>query len=450
MEQAKLYHIDTKTEFVVRTPEFTSPVEYPFTWFTNNKTKPLFKISVMADCSLETARVAAFEFLMGEKIPPSHVIDYLYEFCKTMTQELDTNWDSYGQIIGKKGDTVTPINLLHVMISQDTRKYTPKNPRLLTDEVDIYLVGNLLCSYRYNKTHEKMQTAYGTKVASILAPFSTHDTQNIRIATFLTNSKSLVDHPNFEIMASAIDMFLERFPSHGMGKLRFGTIGLRYQGCSGLVDLTYLKQILKKSGLADAIKWLFAGCLVSEVFQMMINHQDEIDVKHSYFPYMIGFKISNKSPFSAGSNPSVHTLVHLIGSLLGSPRSINAIMIEYGVISDIVVNAAIVFFAHRSDIGAKVRFGEKGVMDEIHREEDMARQRKRSATAGGLPATQPTDPRGWLAEYQDRDYKFTQSEVDDLNKVIQGIPQVRAGTVGEWVKLNFISNLPKGFDVTRV
>lgn len=158
---------------------------------------------------------------------------------------------------------------------------------------------------------------------------------------------------------------------------------------------------------------------------------------------MIGLRLSEKSPFSAASNPSIHLLVHIVGSLFGVPRSKNAIMVEHTTLAPLSVNAAIIFIANRHNINLDMMFG--GSRDKAR---NLA-MKKSTATAGKvkpieIPGGQlPEDALGWLNLYRNRQFKFSEAELSCLEDAAKKITDYREGTVGEWVAGHFIGLLTK-------
>lgn len=77
----------------------------------------------------------------------------------------------------------------------------------------------------------------------------------------------------------------------------------------------------------------------------MMDNDEEIDVKYSYFPYHVEMGLVVKSAFSATANPHFFEWVHLSGTLLRQGRSMNARHISDAQALNILLNAGCFAYA---------------------------------------------------------------------------------------------------------
>lgn len=158
--------------------------------------------------------------------------------------------------------------------------------------------------------------------------------------------------------AQLIDMFLSKFPKHPYIKSRMGTIITRFEGCAALTSMTYAHKFLGFSGVYDLCKWVMSESAAAEVSQMY-EKIDEMAKADSYFPYMMSMRLTERSPYSSASNPSVFLLLHIVGSVYQLGRSLNAILphdVDYNTIS---LNAAVLILSHKFKKDLRLRLMSK-------------------------------------------------------------------------------------------
>lgn len=432
----KIIDVDDGTIWEVpKNVEMNKNVEYPSNYFTDDRKLPVLKIQLSKDSDLKTARSWVLAFISGEKIGPGVAVEYLFHLMSTVKGELKKPWITYKNII-VVGE-IDPLSLITVKTEATQKPVLLANPQILDEKYDIYLLIMIMGLYRYANTHVQHQSAVATRIESVVAPYvpSTDCVTNLDITN--ANQNYIKDNTEFRALASAMDMFLERFPSNKYSKSRIGSIILRYQGCSGFADLQFFASMLNKIPVAEALVWFFSTPLKMEVRQML-GVKEDFGVNHSYFPYMLGLGLSEKSPFSVASNPSVHMLTHTLGSLMGVPRSVNAIMTDHSALAPIVLNAAIIFIANKRLIHIRAIYyshedGQKVMTRKI---KDAERRKKENQDGANLTQCSPAEV---LSQYIDNGFRFSKTNYKLMKDCVDNLTEVRTGTIGEWVSKYFMN-----------
>lgn len=224
VEDTKVYDMHVDRSFEIPQPEYTRKVEYPSKYFTDTRKKPTIKIEFSNDSTLVTARAWAHAFLTGQKIGPHVVIEYLYHLYETMIEELKDKWSTYRLSLPK--GPVTPLDLLDIT-KLNVDRTVGVAPSTISETGDVYLLIMLMSLYRYTRVHELHKTTLTNRVASVVAQYVPDVNMLTTIDNYKTNGVYLADHQEFDIMASVLDMFLERFPKNKFAKARVGSIILR-------------------------------------------------------------------------------------------------------------------------------------------------------------------------------------------------------------------------------
>lgn len=443
-KRTAIYSIKQDKVYSIAEPEFLKTFDYPSKKLEELGGKPPLHLSFSTDSSLDTARVWAYAFIAGSEIGPGVVLEYLYHLYLTINENLSTPWTSYKIVIGEKD--VGPLDLLNIKISKDVKPApTIDNPMTLTAEDDLYMLIIIMGLYRYSKCHPRQQPSISTKIESLAGQFRSSSKLIINVDMCGKSGLLLSDNNEFEMLASALDMFLNKFPNHKFARARIGTIVFRYSGCSAFADLSFLAKTIGAEQTYSVVWWFFSDSLDKEVTRMLLTSEEETGARNSYFPYMMGFKLCDSCPYSASNNPSVHLITHIVGSLFAIPRSINAIMIDHSAPVTLSVNAAIIFCAQKGLTNLEQRFASPEAAQAIReRERDRARL---EAEQGDLDLgsidlqSQLKDPDDWLIYYKSRNWVFGYMEYQNIKRAVESIPATREGSIGEWVKNQFLLQL---------
>ncbi|XP_055849952.1 uncharacterized protein LOC129914638 [Episyrphus balteatus] len=396
----------------------------PSKWFTTNEnSKPKIEITLCKDSTLASSRSWVYAFISGATIPSAVVVDYMYHVLGTIKDELKDPWKSYGITIPI--GLITPLDLLNVSITENTGDTIEVDrPKIFnTQKNDIYLLIMLVGLYKYAETHEKGKPHILEQIKRSASPYlpsfdciRSPNTNHVHELSY---------NLNFKKLAAALDMFLEKFPENEFEKVRIVTSFFKYQECAAIKDLIYFAEIMGVEGIFNAIEWFFTATIQREVKAMVMTEPaEEIEIKHSYFPYMMALGLSSRSrsPYSASRNPGVHLVVHIVGSLLNIPRSINAMMVNIGnniIVGQHSLNAGIIFLAHKN----------------------LLKLDEKNMTGGGLDEIKKLTPKQCIEEFKGRSFKFSLAEKRYFENAIATIPEPRPNTIGAWVKTNFLSQL---------
>ncbi|AJG39203.1 nucleocapsid [Wuhan Louse Fly Virus 9] len=438
MSEVKICDFETGDIVEVQEPEFAKTVEYPKDKFIDENSKPQQKIrGIKGD--LTQLRSGVFAFIKGERVAPSCISNYIYEMMSKVIQDtLYEDWVSYTIKIPK--GKVHPSNLVSMTIDRSTPWNDLIQPEPLDDSADEYLLLSLMCMYRFVHAHEKQREYLVEKIKTLLTQVKVENNHPVIISSSNANLVSLLANSQIDFMAAALDMFLEKFPKNQYARIRFGTIITRYQGCSGYANLSYFKNVLGLPHIGNTLEWFFCTQIKKEVKQMVLSSKEEWATPHSYLPYMMALQLSQKSPFSANNNPSTHMLIHLVGTLLGSNRSRNAILVENISYIPVVVNSVIVFLAHKGMTGLSIQYAS------VQTREAVRRAKERIETLGidtGSEKMSAESPMEWFDMFKLRNFRFTSEEIQEVASIVSKIEEPRSNTIGEWASKNLVSLLSK-------
>lgn len=350
-----------------------------------------------------------------------------------MTETLNEQWTSYTVILPR--GPIKPIDLISITEDFGIDMPTIDSPIAFDESDDIYLVTLLMCWYRYAHTNEKHYEPIEEKAHTLLAQSKRDLSWTDKLSSSNPNLSLLRNNGTLNFLAACLDMFLERFPNCLQSKARFGSIITRYQGCSGYSNLVYLKKLIGAESVVDTLEWFFAGQIKPEIQQLVGKSEEEWNVPHSYLPYMMCLRLSEKSPFSATSNPSLHLLIHTLGTLLGSQRSQHAIMVEGTSVLHILNNAVLMYIATRRDIDLKPQFMRGD------RKTEYQKQKAEFEQAQGGTQTKDMAPIDWFTSFKLRDFKFTKEDIQGIKSSLDKLSNVREGTIGEWLQRNLVEKL---------
>ncbi|QVG74763.1 nucleocapsid [Mononegavirales sp.] len=420
----------------IQEPEFEKPVEYPSDKFKVQGYKPSIKIRGI-NASLVQLRAGVFAFIKGDKVAPSCVTHYLYTIMKTViSDDMHEDWNSYSVSIPK--GIVHPTDLAIIEVDKSTPWKDLPVPELLDEKADEYLMFTLVCMYRYMNAHEKQRDSLNERIKVFLSQTRVDNSHPTSLSASNTNISIIGSNPQIDFLMGCLDMFFVKFPKNPYAKLRFGTIVTRYQGCSGYSNLIHLKKIIGVPHLSYVIEWFFCPQILKEIEQMLSDHPEEWTVTNSYLPYMMSMLISERSPYSANNNPATHALVHLVGTLLGSGRSRNAIFPDNIGCIPIAVNAAVIFFAHKHMIGLRPLYVTPETRANLQATKTSIERMDYDMDSEKLVAETPLE---WYEIFKSRDFKFESEEIKEIDTILSKIEEPRSGTAAEWASKNLVSML---------
>ncbi|FAA01388.1 TPA: Nucleoprotein [Anole lyssa-like virus 1] len=243
------------------------------------------------------------------------------------------DWISYNILIAKKGDIISPRNLVNIELDERAGSWQiPDGSAKIkepTESEHATLIGLLLCLYRLSKINQSTTGNYKTSVATRMEhvfqtePFTKiiEDHELVSLSAHCSNWSSI---SNFRFLVGTYDMFFSRI-EHKYSALRVGTVVTAYEDCVGLVSFsTFIKQVNLTP--KEALQYFFHRNFLPE-FERMFHPGQETSVPHSYFVHFRALGLSGKSPYSSNAVGHIFNLIHFIGCYMGQSRSLNATMI---------------------------------------------------------------------------------------------------------------------------
>jgi len=323
------------------------PPENPSEWFSKHphKKPPLFVPRKIDDLDV-------WERMLGhaleDSISPNVALRFMYEYIQNAYSErLTSEWRSYGVVIGKSNELVTPLSLLQVK-ENDVEWTAPENANL-NKQQKFRLFAILIAGYRYGLASEIMQAKnYKTMILGKINQVLRNNPYKLNSDLTLTEvnrCKSWYNNLEFRAMIASLDMFWNKFPNSYGAKLRVCTLNSRFKDCCSISELRHLSEVSSKE-VTQILQYCFSIKLKDEILAIARPGEENIQYD-SYFPYMKDMRLSKKSPYSSSNNILLHHWVAMIGTLLGSDRLFNArIVSEYGLL-DSMNSALFVAYAFK-------------------------------------------------------------------------------------------------------
>ena len=127
-----------------------------------------------------------------------------------------------------------------------------------------------------------------------------------------------VQNKDYLLLFCILDVYLSKFPSHEMTKIRISTKMFRPNGFSDHQDLKHLEKVLATT-TKRALTYVYSEEVQKEVARLLKKNQ-ETEKPDFYCPHLVTMGLLNKFPYSAASNPNFSCWVHTIDCLMGSNR----------------------------------------------------------------------------------------------------------------------------------
>lgn len=313
------------------------------------KEKPRVSLAIRKDDATIGARVQAS--IIKGTIGGDMAAAFLFKIAGTIKHQLTTNFKVDGILIKRAGETVTPLNLIDVHVT-DIASY----------DLDLGAADDTLC----NDLTAAFVLCYAHRVSHLAGTVGNNDyigrlvTKGMAIAgtspmngakeairsTLLASkafSADLVNHPGFCGLLVALDMFFLNFPNHALSKFRIATLQMYCKGYTVLNDLTYMNEI---TGM-ERSEWS-QGIFVEEIskqIQKLTGMEKYFKFHKSYFPYLFALGILTRSPFSVTVSPGLHAFIHAVGTLKSHVRSYSARLVRCSQEELVFQNARMFAFA---------------------------------------------------------------------------------------------------------
>ncbi|AEI17641.1 nucleoprotein [Obodhiang virus] len=413
-------------------PSDSTTPQYPSEFFDkNNYQRPTVRVT-QGGYKIQELREILSNGILQDDINPHHVVRYMELIMEGITDTLDDDWTSFGVKIGKKGEKITPLSLLNIMIEEDDLIDGKRNNDV-TKKDDKWIMLIITSYYRFafsqNPNHRSNLI---TKL-------------NLQLRTFLKDPPTIVDNMglfaslisnvNFNKLISALDMFLNRFKNNDWSFLRFGTIASRYKDCSALMSLSHVCEVTGMK-IEEFMDWIFVYSTGEDMIKLM-REGNEIDDPLSYMPYTMSMGLSMKSPYSSINCPSIYSFIHMLGSLLGSERSRNARMVSENNIVNLKMNAGVVSYVKSHRASMIKAFISNEVKDQWYdnegNEADDKTDDESDDELDGMP--KGDNPVEWFMFLESRHFELPDEIKSFMNREAKKITNPRSGTIGKFVSL---------------
>lgn len=318
------------------------PVTYPSEWFANNpKKKPLFKvIAVTKDELAQLNQTVSVNFFVRE-ISIDLLTAFVFYNMLKYPAKLETKWESFGRVIGDANQEITISDLVEVKTEGSPGNRLTHGSEKVPEEEIFGLIIAICSLYRITQaTVADYKIALTRRVDDLIKKRM----QTTNLALTVDKYGSISTDPWYPTLMAMMDMFLQEFPKHKLAEARFGTIVSRFKDCSALLSTRYICE-LTGMNLPQLSMWVFNEQVGRQMWAVCRNDQ-ECDNSRSYMMYFVDLKLSDKSPFSAASNPHLHMFYHTIGVTLNQERSRNARLVGTMDFSTVTFNGGLVGYAY--------------------------------------------------------------------------------------------------------
>nr|QSL99564.1 MAG: nucleocapsid [Evros rhabdovirus 2] len=399
---------------------------YPNEFFeANGGTKPGVSVRIHTD---PIARIGGAFVMAGVNQRPTadSIVFMLYSYASQLSEVLDEDWMSYGIVIGRQGDRITPLSLLNIVIEDgqpETANYA-EYPNVSIDSAMHYVFSPI----RLDTPQAQYRLQLAARMENQIPGGKVH---GVNMGTLASIFKDLLTSANYMRLASAYDMFLSRFPSSSKTTLRVGTAPTRYRDYSAMGTLSHLQKI---AGIYDReIAYWIWNTEIARDFQRITDPRNEPLNLHSYAVYYSGMKLGTKSTASAAMNPHMHVFVHTVGSIMGYDRSKNAQLPANCIVTQPLRIGLVIAGIFMKDVGIKPQACPSAHLEAHRLESDAGTDIDDEEFLDGCP------PQGdgylwgmWLQE--DRTGKRQQYYTRVACRVAKNLIEVRPNSIGERVK----------------
>lgn len=392
--------------------------QYPQDFKGGQRPKPLCNLKLNDAANLATIRGRLRSMIQDANVTATYMTHFLVELAEEIREPQAPEWVTMGYKI--PAGMQTPLDLIHVVRSGGEDLVATDMPTTAQDNA--WMAMYVMCGVRAAGLNQHQLRTF-TATAEKKWRSATNPPKALDLDGLINRRYYFSDCRDLDVIVSAIDMFLNRYPHHKWSFLRFGSHVKRHEGCSVLLSLPAIAATI---GLQECelVPWIRVSCLKIEVKALYL-HKEELNQSDSYLPYLIGMKMSARSPYSVTANPGLHFFLHIIGACMREERSINALLKNTNNVYPILCNAAIVVLAFRSK--AKLTEEEK-----INQQPDIEKEGDREIMKLEQAA---------FAKFHKNKQSFTADEVRVLSGLIQGIRSPRVGTVGHFVRHQMLNYL---------
>nr|WAK77193.1 MAG: nucleoprotein [Rhabdoviridae sp.] len=402
---------------------------FPSEYFNKNGHKKPKIVLPKDTLTIEQLRGSLSSGITLSQASVEHAVLYLHKFGSRITGKLAEPWESFGVKLGETGSELTPWSLLEIVFSDVPPPAAPDGTGVMMSEEGLF--GYILFIYRVLSVRDRGTAAYRTEIHAKLsqllsaAPFKTSK------ADFSGAGSSYVSwlsEPAYMAMVAAIDMFLCKFPNNLYSTVRVGTMPSRYKDCSVFMALCQAVHNLAVP-VDELYRWMFVREVAKEAHEM-ISGTEELEMEDSYSAYLSDLRLVTKSPYSAVTNPRLHSWLHCLGSLLLETRSLNARHLSDASFHQILANTIILAFVRKRSTGFTMSYVDTAQQAES--EGKLIGKQDHSINTEKMPSN--IVAASWFAWLADEGFVVPDSMYEFFSKVMEGAPPLRDGSVGKKVK----------------
>lgn len=362
LNQAKtLYQVTGKIDgplipVVAALPVERDAFEFPSVWFD----QAVPKKPLLIYYSSELTTVDLYRLTKTAIDSNNTDIDLVVEFMMSVIKDtLTADWVSFKIVIGRAGNTISPLDLIDVQTKArihtgDTGGGTASQSEIMS------LFWSIVSMYRLISLASGATAAYRDKIEKALSNvFPAYPFRAVRDYgyTYAKIVGQWATRSNYAFLIGVLDMFFNHFPRHRYAPCRVSTIVSRYKGS---VLLTGMTALAKSLGIlpSDLLEYVTRKEVADDIRRVFTTKQ-EVDEADSYARYLVDLRLTSRSPYSASANPSLHVWIHVIGTVCGFERSVNANIVGAPNLYPIVTSGLIVGFYLRSGFNNYRQFADE-------------------------------------------------------------------------------------------
>ncbi|WPV62767.1 MAG: nucleocapsid protein [Wufeng shrew rhabdovirus 1] len=347
--------VSVKTGKTLSVTNFDHAVQVDY--LTEMSSKPRVEVPVL---EFTAGQLEIFKQILSGPIPnntpSSWAVYWMYKTYQGISATLETDWTSYGQLIGRASDLITPLAL--VSISQRQTEFKGTNPGGdVRESGDLGILAKCLMVYRVCQTPIG-QSGYQMEILRRLGQLYAVDPFNLLSTAGVNGLSHWLNDPAYCALIAALDMFIMRFPNHPLSRLRACTLGSLFRDCVIIPSVSHTSKVL---GTTPGRVFLYAFSKeLAEDIERVAGGDEGVEkfTPNSYFQYARDFGLVRKSAYSASANPNLFVWCHMIGTLAGKRRSMYARMVDCANPVSLLVQAAHVAFYMGASADLQVRFTE--------------------------------------------------------------------------------------------
>lgn len=395
------------------------PTQHPSEWFADKK-KPVVHLRGKVT-DLTKLRKMVIRGINQGQLDRDVAKMYLHTLGKTLVDNLDEDWVTYGVVIKPKGGVA--ISDLYEAEVKDEMAATAEEGTEDAPDFDVALA--VLFIHRLVRL--SAQASRDVYYDNLKKQLTRKDTHLFKSITRLSEYASWQSDRDYNKIVAAYDMFFFRFQNHDFAALRYGSIASRFRDCASLTSITHICDVL---GIEPELfpDWIYHVKAGQEL--MSVCHDADIaeaETPFSYFPYQADMGFVLKSAYSSVAAPNVFFLIHAIGCFMRSQRSLNARMNPDCNATLLVKNALIVAAAFKSLTVLDKAFTESGA----YAETDALMAEDTGVTD---PDAFSTLDGGEVFEIMARrQFRPTKLMMSVLNNYKKEVKNLREGTIGKFL-----------------